>query len=97
VTGALGYALYTAAPAPVSFHVGLGLGVYQRHIERDRNQVGNFPGVGAVLGVKLGEGRVRGLIEAQQQAMVIVNFMGDGPVEGGNFAALRFGISVQTR
>ena len=93
VGSALAYVLYTGAPGPVSWHVGLGAGVYDMDIPGNPNPNGFVPGVGVLAGVKLGTGRVRGLIELQQQA--ILSDYGTENYASSTFVPLRFGVVIQ--
>ena len=94
-TGILGYVLYTAAPGRASFHGGLGLGAFALRIQGRTNPFPWVPGIGVVAGVKLGEGRVRGLIELHDQ--VIVSDYGNTLYAVSAFVPVRFGVTVQTR
>ncbi len=94
-TGLLGYLLYTGAPARASLHGGFGLGAYALRIHGRANPFPWVPGIGFVAGVKLGEGRVRGLIELHHQ--IIVTDYGNTLYTVSAFVPLRFGVTVQTR
>ena len=93
VGSALAYVLYTGAPGPMSWHVGLGAGVYEMVIPGNPNPYGYVPGGGVLVGVKLGTGRVRGLIELQQQA--ILSDYGTENYASSMFVPLRFGVVIQ--
>ena len=92
VGSALAYLLYTSAPGPMSWHVGLGAGLYDMDIPSHPNPYGFVAGVGVLAGVKLGTGRVRGLIELQQQA--ILSDYGTTEYRASTFVPLRFGVVI---
>lgn len=93
VGSAHAYVLYTGAPGPMSWHVGLGAGVYDMDIPGRPNPYGFMAGVGVLAGVKLGTGRVRGLVELQQQ--VVLSDYGTENYAPSMFVPLRFGIVIQ--
>ena len=93
VGSALAYLLYTGAPGPMSWHVGVGAGAYDMDIPGHPNPYGFVAGVGVLAGVKLGTGRVRGLIELQQQA--ILSDYGTESYTSSTFVPLRFGVVIQ--
>ncbi len=93
VKSALGYLLYATSPGRPAWHGGVGAGVYDMNIPGRRNPYGKVVGAGLLVGAKFGTGRVRGLIELQQQ--VILSDYGTTEFSPSIFVPLRFGIILQ--
>ena len=93
VTGALAYLIYSDVPRRASLYGGFGLGGYVLQIEGDRDSYGLVPGIGLVGGLRIGEGRVRGIIELQQQ--VVLSDYGNSEMIPSTFMPVRLGVSVQ--
>lgn len=89
----MAYLLYGGAPGPLVLHGGVGAGAYEIQIPNRRNPYGLVGGIGVLMGATLGSGRLRGLVEIQQQ--VVLSDYGNGDYSAGTFAPFRVGIVVQ--
>jgi hypothetical protein len=93
MNGAMAYVLYGSTPGPLALHVGIGVGGYDAKIPGRPNPYGVVAGLGAVAGATIGAGRVRGLVELQQQA--VLSDYGNSDFVFSTFVPVRLGIVIQ--
>ena len=95
VTSLQVFLMYTAGPRPVSPYIGLGAGVCGMRISGHVNPYGTIIQVGLLLGATIGSGRIRGLVELQDQ--LILSDYGNSDFVASRFIPVRLGLSVRPR